>query len=182
VKLHRAKVTLLGINIVGGIAVLGSYLWGILANSGTTTALWGSVPASFLPVYTASMFAAAAGYLAFTYFILVKADPEAVMIARHFSYRAFHWLYVAILVPSAFWMPLTFAMLAAPAPLLWAAIRLVLAIVGLSSVALFLALLGTRNGGPAWSRRLAIVGSILFLIQTTILDAVVWPAFFPLRF
>jgi hypothetical protein len=36
---------------------------------------------------------------------------------------------------------------------------------------------GTRQ--PAWSYRLAVAGSVLFLIQTGVMDAFVWPAYFP---
>jgi hypothetical protein len=178
-KLHKSKLALLMINVAGGIAVLGSYVDGFLTHPGSASALWGKVPAFLLPFYTASMFAAAAGYLAFTFFILVRLDPDK-MGAGRFSYRAFLWLYAAILVPSALWMPLTFAMLAAPSPVIWAAIRIVLAIVGLATVGLFIALLGTRPENHRWARGLAIAGSVLFFIQTGMLDAVVWPAFFPI--
>jgi hypothetical protein len=181
VKLHREKLILLVINIAGGIAVLGSYAHGILTHPDSASALWGKVPSLILPFYTASMFAAAAGYLAFTWFILVRVDPDKTMIAGRFRYHAFLWLYAAVLAPSALWMPLTFAMLAAPTPVLWAAIRIALAIVGLASVALFLALLGIRPRGSRWAHGLAVAGSILFIIQTAVLDAVVWPAFFLLK-
>jgi hypothetical protein len=181
-KLHKAKLALLLINIVGGISVLGSYVYGFLTNPGSTSTLWGKVPAFLLPFYTASMFAAAAGYLAFTFFILVRLDPDETRMAGRFSYRVFLWLYAAILAPSALWMPLTFAILAAPSPVLWVVIRIVLAIVGLASAALLIALLGIRPGRRHLQYWLAVAGSILFLIQTAILDAVVWPAFFPLGF
>lgn len=79
-KLHKAKLALLLINIAGGIAVLGSYVQGFLTHPGSTSALWGNVPAFLLPVYT-RRFAAAAGYLAFTFFILVRLDPDETRVA-----------------------------------------------------------------------------------------------------
>jgi hypothetical protein len=178
-NLHKAKRALLAINVVGGIAVLGSYVLGFLRHPGSSSALWGKVPASLLPFYTASMLAAAAGYLAFTFFILVRLDPDETG-ARRFTSRAFPWLYAAILLPSALWMPLTFAMLAAPSPLLWAAIRVVLAIVGLASLGLLVTLLDMKPASHRWAWGLAVAGAILFFVQTGILDAIVWPAFFPL--
>jgi hypothetical protein len=178
-KLHKSKLALLAINVVGGIAVVGSYVHGFLTHPGSASALWGKVPDLLLPFYTASMLTAAAGYLAFTFFILVRLDPDEKGSGR-VSYGAFLWLYAAILVPSALWMPLTFAMLAGPSLPLWAAIRVVLAMVGLASLGLFIALLGVKPASHPWARGLAIAGSILFFIQTGILDAVVWPAFFPI--
>jgi hypothetical protein len=182
VKLHRAKMALLIINVLGGAAVLGSYVDGFLAHPRSASALWGNVPAFLLPFYAVSMLAAAAGYLAFTFFILVRLDPDETRIGGRFFYRVFLWLYAVILAPSALWMPLTFATLAAPSPVLWAVVRIVLAIVGLAALALLVALLGTRPGSHRGARGLAIAASILFFIRTGILDALVWPAFFPRGF
>jgi hypothetical protein len=178
-KLHKAKLGLMTINAVGGVAVLGSYVEGFLTHPASSSALWGKVPAILLPFYTASMLAAAAGYLAFTFFILVTLDPEETGAGR-VPYRAFLWLYAAILVPSALWMPLTFAMLAGPSLLLWATIRIALAIAGLASLGLFVAVLAVKPARHRWARGFAIAGAILFFIQTGVLDAVVWPAFFPI--
>jgi len=177
-KLQKAKRGLLIINMAGGIGVLGSYVQGFLTHPSSASALWGNVPAFLLPFYTASMLAAAAGYLAFTFFILVRLDPDETG-AGSVSYGAFLWLYAAILVPSAYWMPLTFAMLAGPSVTLWASIRIVLSIVGLASLGLFIALLRVKPARHRWARGLAIAGSTLFFLQTGILDAIVWPAFFP---
>jgi hypothetical protein len=77
-------------------------------------------------------------------------------------------------------MPLTFAMLEEPSLPLWYAIRLTLAIVGLASVGILAALLTVRPREPGIAHRAAVIGSVAFCIQTALLDALVWPAFFPL--
>ncbi|MCU0847450.1 MAG: hypothetical protein MUD12_06140 [Spirochaetes bacterium] len=177
--LNAKKLTLIIINITGGAAVLGSYAHGILAHPETAGLLWGNVPTEIIPLYTASMFSAAAGYLAFTFFILFRLDPGTVKIAGRFNYKIFYAIYAAILAPSALWMPLTFYMLANPSPCIWTAIRTVLAIVGISSVGMLaaLALIRPVNKGPAYI--LALIGAAAFIIQTGILDAIVWTAYFP---
>jgi hypothetical protein len=84
-----------------------------------------------------------------------------------------------ILIPSALWMPLTFAMLEAPSDGLWWAIRLTLAAVGVGSLGLLAGLVAVRPSSPSLAHKLAVVGSLAFALQTAVLDAAVWPAFFP---
>jgi hypothetical protein len=103
--------------------------------------------------------------------LLLAVDPERL--------RATNRWYLLILVPSALWMPLTFRMLEAPSLGLWIAIRLVLGLVGLGSVGFLAALVGMRDSRSPVGRALAIVGAIAFVVQTAILDALVWPAYFP---
>jgi hypothetical protein len=140
--------------------------------------VWGGVPESLRPVYTVSMLTAAAGYFAFTGFLFFGPDPERVRIAGRYRFPLLSALYALILVPSALWMPLTFAMLESPGAGLWAAIRGVLALVGVGSVGLLAALLRLEPREPRWAWGLAVLGLAAFCFQTAVLDALVWPAFF----
>ncbi len=176
--MHLQKRAMLGINVVGGLAVLGSYAYGILTHYNPGTALWGGVPERLRPVYTANMPLAALGYLALTYRLLVRTDPEEARVARWSGLWLFNVLYVAILVPSALWMPLTFAMVERPGNLMWAGIRIVLSLVGLASLGLLAALLGLQPRRPHWIHWLSVVGAVLFCLQTAVLDALVWTAYF----
>ena len=53
------RTALIVLNLVGGIAVLASYAWGIGGHPDARNALWGGVPDSLRPLYTVSMFSAA---------------------------------------------------------------------------------------------------------------------------
>ena len=66
------QVILLVINIVGGVAVIGSYIFGLNAQSEGANVLWGGVPVGIRPVYTVSMVLSAIGFFAFLYFIFFK--------------------------------------------------------------------------------------------------------------
>ena len=60
------QIIILVINIIGGIAVIGSYIFGLHgAGPNAANALWGGVPSAIRPVYGASMILAAIGYLSF---------------------------------------------------------------------------------------------------------------------
>jgi hypothetical protein len=102
-----------------------------------------------------------------------------VKIADRFDYRIFQSIYAMILLPSALWMPLTFAMIQDPGAGLWFAIRATLFVVGLGSLLLVSALLRLEPRTPRMDYRLALVGSVAFAFQTAVLDALVWPAYFP---
>ena len=167
------------INLLGGAAILASYVYGLRTHPGSSTGLWGNVPQAILPLYGASMLLAAAGYFAYTTFLLFRLNPDEARIARRFRFGLFNILYALILVPSAMWMPLTLRMLKQPTAGLWLTIRLVLAAVALGSLGLLGALLSLRPRQPRWAYRLAVAGSVTFSIQTVLLDAVVWTAYFP---
>jgi len=166
------------INVIGGIAVLGSYAHGLSTHPDPNSA-WGGVPEEIKPLYTVSMFAAAAGYLLFTYVVLFRVDPARARLGSRAAYPLLNLLYIAVLLPSALWMPLTFAMIDAPGVGTWLAVRGVLAVVGAAALGFIYALARLEpTPGRGW-RIVAVMGAIAFANQTALLDALVWPAFFP---
>lgn len=166
------------INVVGGSAVLGSYALGILGHADPGSALWGGVPETLRPLYTAGMLTAALGYFAFTGYLLLAVDAQEARVGERFGFGIFNGLYIGILVPSAMWMPLTFVMVEQPSTWLWFIIRVVLAIVGLSSLGLLAALLFLRPRKRIWAFWIAFAGTVGFSLQTAVLDALVWTAYF----
>lgn len=178
---HPARA-LIALNVVGGIAVLASYAIGLGSASSSGDALWGGVPEGLRAYYTVNMFAAAAGYFLFTSYIAFRLPPERIRIAGRFGFGLFLVLYALVLFPSAIWLPLTERMIAQPSAWLWAAVRVDLACVGLGSLGLLAALLGLGSAAPR-GRALAIAGLLPFVLQTAVLDALVWPALFgfPIR-
>jgi len=178
--MHAKKWLMVFINIFGGIAVLGSYVHGILTHPDAAEVLWGEVPQAIRPFYTAGMLLAATGYFAFTYFILFRLNARDTRVYSRFGYGAFNAFYTAILIASALWMPLTFLAVEHSSPALLWVVRIILAIVGLASLGLLFALVTVKPRQLIWASRLAIVGCVFFCIQTAILDAIIWGSFFRL--
>jgi hypothetical protein len=172
------QIILLAINVIGGIAVIGSYINGLNAPTGGATALWGGISRGIRPVYGISMILSALGYFAFLYYILFRLAPAGVSIAGIFGFSLFYVIFIFMLIPSAFWMPLTNMYIANPAPGLWMGIRAVLIIVGLASIALVWALLSLQTKVPGIAYWLAVAGSSYFAFHTFVLDAILWPALF----
>jgi hypothetical protein len=66
-----------------------------------------------------------------------------------------------------------------PTPLLWIIIRLVLFTVGFSSVALLASFFTSNFDHSNWLYFASIIGLIFFCIQTMLLDALIWPYYYP---
>ena len=180
-SMHPARRSLLWLNVIGGAAVLGSYVHGLASHPLARGAVWGDVPEALRPFYTVSMFLAAAGYFAFSSFVFRRLDPVRTRIAGGFGFGAFRVLYALILAPSALWLPLTFEMLEAPSAALWLAIRVTLVLVGLGSLGLVVAVASAAPHGAPGARRIALLGTLFFSLQTAVLDALIWPAYFPVQ-
>lgn len=171
------QIILLLMNVAGGVAVIGSYVLWLRGSPGGADALWGGVPARIRPVYTASMILSAIGYLLVLYYLLVAAVPDAVQICGSPGFEWFIPIIVLMLFPSALWMPLSSLYVDRPSTSIWVAVRTVLFIVGLASIALAWALLALEpSGGVAYW--LAVVGSIWFAFHTFVLDSILWAALF----
>ncbi len=165
------KIILLLINILGGIAVIGSYVFTLSARGGNLNVFWGGTPDSIKPIYTISMIIAALGYFAFIYYILFKLDNLSI-------FNSLHFIFMGILLFSVFWMPLTSLFITSPSPLIWFLVRLVLAIVGLSSCLLAWVLFSLHFKEVGISYWLAVIGSIYFAFHTAFLDMILWPILF----
>jgi hypothetical protein len=176
--MHSKQRSLIWLNALGGAAVLLSYAWGIGASAGLGASLWGGVPESARWIYTVNMFLAAAGYFLFTPYILFRLPPDTTLVAGRFRYGLFHVLYALVLLPSALWLPLTAHMIGEPSAAAWLAVRIDLALVALGSLGLLASLLALSPDAPR-GRTWAVIGTIPFCLQTAVLDAIVWPAFFP---
>jgi hypothetical protein len=171
-------IILLLINILGGAAVIGSYVFGLKGQSAGANVLWGGVPVNIRPIYTVSMIISALSFFAFIFYIFFRLDPAQVRIAGTSGFTMFYVIFLVMLIASALWMPLTNMYVSNPGTGLWVGIRLVLAVVGFASIGLLLALLtltGKVHGTAYW---LAVAGSAYFAFHTTVLDAIVWAALF----
>ncbi len=171
-------IILLIINIVGGAAVIGSYVYGLSGQSGGANVLWGGVPANIRPLYFVSMIISALAYFAFVYYLFFRLTPGEVVIAGRFNYSLFYIIFILMLVPSAFWMPLTNLYVANPSTGLWIGVRTVLIVVGLASIALCWAILSIQIKIPGVSYWLAVAGSGYFAFHTMVIDAIIWAALF----
>ena len=170
------SIILLVIIVAGGIAVLGSYVLGLRGASDGAASLWGGVSQRLRPVYVVSMLLSAIGFLAVLYYLFFEADPQEIAIGGQPGFTLLYPIFVLILAPSALWMPLTKLYVQSPKTGLWIAVRSVLFIVGLASIALAWALFALEPAGSSVAYWFAVAGSLYFAFHTFVLDALVWAA------
>jgi len=173
---RRRLLLLIGI---GGTAVLASYVLAFAYEPAIRSALWGDLPQGTVRrIYTVNMLLAAASFFPATILLGFATPLDSFRPMTGLPFRALLAAYAAILIPSAAWLPLTALYLQSPAPPLWWVIRLDLLAVGIgASVVGWMLIRRARDGGPG--SRLAAAFFFFFWLQTMVLDAVVWPAFFP---
>ena len=176
--MHYQQWILLAVIAVFGAGVIGSYVQGIAANPGGAEKLWGGVTGGMRIFNYVTMLLAVAGFFLFSYYLFFRTDPASVRVAGDLNFWTFIVLYALILLPSAFWMPLSFNVLANPNTLTWISVRAVLFIVGFASLALIIALLTIQPRVPDVSYWLAVIGAVLFCLQTLIMDSFIWAANF----
>ncbi len=173
------KALFILINVVGGAAVLGSYIYGFSAYPDSVDALWGGVPEGLIGVYSGNMLLAASGYLLMFAFLLLKVPSDARTSNGGLLFERLNSLYFLILLCSALWMPLSFALLKAPNIDLWWSIRAVLLGTGISSL-----LVGYEVYRHASERgrflTITLIAYGFFCLQTAVLDALIWPWYFPI--
>ena len=163
------------VNLIGGTAVLGSYVWGVWQFDDPATALWGDAPAIVRSSAVVTMLLAALGYLWMVWGHLLWQSEFSSIRLRGYDAA---WLIVAIdatiLLLSALWMPLTVAAIQRQSQMLRYVVFAVLWGVAGATMVLVWAEASMESSAPSWSHRLAIAGSLAFALQTVILDAIVW--------
>ena len=155
------------LQLLGGPAVLGSYVYGFAHWPDAVSAMWGGVPQAIRPLYTSWMFVAATGYLVFTALFFSRPEPPPRV----------NLFYALVLVGSALWMPATRLHLDGALPFAW--VWLDLFGVALGSLGLLTSVAALAPRPPGWLRGLALAGAAGFCVQTVGLDAIVWPLLFP---
>lgn len=164
------KLNLFTLVSIGGLAVLGSYAWGLLNFPELRSALWGGVPEAAIPLYSSNMFFAASGFLLALAMLLRHGSPALISQLK--------LPYALILIPSALWLPLTIAVLQQPSAWLWYLTRLDLALVAIGSLMLYKPI-AQACANNLLQRRFTLGLYSFFVLQVLILDALIWPAYFP---
>ncbi|HAA56287.1 MAG TPA: hypothetical protein DCE42_16100 [Myxococcales bacterium] len=177
--MRKQSKQLLLLNIIGGIAVLGSYVYGFMGSEAQIESIWGGISSAMRPYYKISMLTAAAGYFPFTLFFLWRAEDTSSWLGGKMGGKELLVLYALMLFPSALWLPVTFVLVASPSFFLWLSVCIILATVGLASLGLLLALLTWRPGRWDAFRVAAVIGCVAFCVQTVLFDAIIWMIYFP---
>ena len=164
------------VNLVGGFAVLGSYVVGLYLYPDFRNALWGGVTGSWKTIFTVSMFFAAAGYLVFCYSMTISdAANKSSFLGGH----TFPILAAFFLISASVWMPATLKYLASDDILWWILSVISLWITAASLILLTVSFgLSKYEGIGALQFSLTLAGIIWITIHCLVFDAIIWVAKF----
>ena len=165
------------VNLVGGVAVLGSYCAGLYLYPEHRTALWGGVAGNWKTLFTTSMFFAAAGYLVFCYTMTISDGAnESSFLGKY----TFIILAAAFLFSASVWMPATLQYLDTKNEIWWIASVTSLWITAASLTCLGLAFNATEFPHVnLFQNSVTLIGIIWITCHCLVFDAIIWAAKFP---
>lgn len=170
------KLLYFAVNLVGGLAVLYSYGYGITAHPGSAHELWGTIPEAWWGPYSALMPFAAVGYL-LVFGLLMATPADRLRVFGRPALPLFTANTAVFLFASALWMPLSFAALDSDNMGWFKYIQLTLAVAGVAALFQVPLVANLEGVGKGW-RVAATLGAFFLMVQCTIIDAIVWPRFF----
>ena len=176
--MSKSKKIFVGINLVGGLAVLSSYLICSILYPTYSRSLWGSASDKVIMFFVISIFLAAAGYIWFTFYLLKGNKLEDCSFGKLSGAKVINLLYLVVLVCSAIWMPASISFSIAENIFAELIIRFILWMVGLASLGILIYIykININDGKSSFlSHMFALLGAMVFTIHTLILDAVIWP-------
>lgn len=167
--IKNRNIVFLLVNIILGLSVILSYIWGIIYNDDPSL-LWGRVNVNHIPYIVLSMFLGAIGYLIFSFFFLCVKKLNS-LTSNQFKYLM--TLYICILFSSSLWMPLSVFYLNTTNKLILVIDLLCLYIVGLSSLLLTKFIIDNKiENSLIW--KFSVIGGLQFVFHTLIIDAIYW--------
>lgn len=169
----------LSVNVLGGLAVISSYLIGLWYFPEHRNELWGGIQDNWKNVLVLSMLLAAAGYMTFCYFAVFR---EGANILGKFMFLGPHtisWLTALFLVSAAVWMPASIFYLHTGNGLWWVATVAVLWITALTLITLTVVVAFSDNQAtPMLDRISCTIGLSLITTHCLFVDAIIWVVFF----
>ena len=165
------------VNLVGGIAVLGSYCAGLYLYPDQRTALWGGVVGNWKTLFTTSMFFAATGYIVFCYTMTISDGAnESSFLGKY----TFIILAAAFLFSASVWMPATLQYLDTKNEIWW-----VVSVTSLWITAACLTCMGLAFNFTEFpnvnlfQNSVTLTGMICITFHCLVFDAIIWVAKFP---
>ena len=169
----------LWINIIGGIAVLGGYVYALLAHPILRGQIWGGVPEAWRRWITTSMFIAAIGYCFAMYYLIFNEGLNLKYFWGKVDATIMRVLLILFLLTAAFWIHSTFSYLELPNSNSWHLIRFELWVTALSILLMTIGLATATGVQQSLLFNFYVLGLGLISFHCLVLDAILWISKFP---
>ena len=168
------------INVVGGIAVLGSYVLCLMMFPEQREALWGGVVGTTRNIVVISMLFSAAGYLAFLYISVFNVSTDLFSEKSLMNGNLILILALTFLLSSTAWMPTSVAFLETSNNLYWNLSVASLWVAAISLIGLFIAVFITDfSGASNLPKIISVAGLGMITFHCLVFDAIMWVSNFP---
>ena len=172
----------LWINIIGGLSVLGGYLYALLAHPILRGQLWGGVPEAWRTWITTSMFIAAIGYCFAMYYLIFNEGLNLKYFWGKYEASIMRTFLILFLVSASMWIHSTFNYLELPNANSWNMIRIELWCTALSILFMTVGLATAKGIKNTKVHKLSVVGLGIISFHCLVFDAILWTSNFPTDF
>ena len=162
------------VNIIGGVAVLSSYIATLVLYTDQRSDFWGGLNTNQQKFFVWSMFFAALGYLIFFYWVIFRLESGLIIGTSSLHAHLPTILCGIFLFFSTLWMPTTSLFLQTGNNLWWYLAVAILWVVSISLLLLLLIALVNHGNNRSWVSILGMVGLMYLVVHCTLFDAIIW--------
>jgi hypothetical protein len=177
----RIQTQFLLVNIIGGILVLGGYIFALMSHPTTRNELWGGVPENLRLWITAFMFVSAFGYCYAMYYLIFDEGLELSFFWGKFDYRIIMILLIVFLLSAASWIHTAFTYIDTGSKNSWNFVQLELWLTGISVFLIMLGLATATGVKSTIFHFYSVIGLIAISFHCLVLDAFLWINKFPIK-
>lgn len=175
----RIQNQLIILNVIGGIFVLGGYIFALINNPSTRSELWGGIPENFRPWIVSSMFLSAFGYCYAMKYLLIDGGIPFKFFFDRYETSFILIVQFIFLASAALWIHTTFSYINSPTSFKWILINLELWFTGVSILCLALGIIFINNRPNEISYIVSALGLLVISFHCIFLDAFLWVNKFP---
>lgn len=164
------------VNIIGGILVISSYLWGYINYPFHRNLLWGNIGLNLQKVFVLSMLFGMLGYFVSGFWFWKIINHENFVFGNNYDFQIIITSFSLFLGISALWMPMAIKSVISKNELYISISKLILIIVAILSLFILYSIVTSNDieSNIISGKNIAIIGWTILSIHTVIFDCVIW--------
>jgi hypothetical protein len=167
------------INIIGGLSVLGGYVYSLLEHPILRGQIWGGVPETWQPWITMFMFFSGFGYCYGMYYLIFNEGLNLKFFGGRYDSSIMRTLVILFLLSASMWIHSTFSYLELPTAKKMGMIQIELWCTALSLLFMTFGLATAKGIKNIKVHKLSVIGLGVISFHCFFLDAILWTSYLP---
>jgi hypothetical protein len=167
------------INIIGGLSVLGGYVYALLDHPVLRGQIWGGVPETWQPWITMFMFFSGFGYCYGMYYLIFNEGLNLKFFGGRYDSSIMRTLVILFLLSASMWIHSTFSYLELPTAKKMGMIQIELWCTALSLLFMTFGLATAKGIKNIKVHKLSVIGLGVISFHCFFLDAILWTSYLP---